>query len=71
MGKIDNKEKSMDDHTMLSSDRHSWKGTNVCVKCGCEKHSIGGYTWYSRTGHTMEKSPECIDWEIEDQKTID
>jgi len=56
---------------ILSSDRHSWKGTSVCVKCGCKKHSAYGQLWYTRTGHFMEKSPQCIDWEVEDKKTID
>lgn len=59
--------KKPDDLTFnVSITRHKWKD-KVCQKCGHEKMSFG----YSRNGHVFVFSPECIDWEVENGKTID
>jgi hypothetical protein len=59
----------------MSNLNHKWKD-NVCVTCGCKREYImytktfGVYT-YSRSGHTFDYRPDCIDWELENSKTID
>ena len=50
--------------------------TQKCVMCGCErfpfrrKKIILGYG-YSRSGLNLNDSPDCIDWDLENSKTID
>ena len=48
----------------------------ICKRCGCHKcyNSSAGkpYITYERSGHTWwDYAPDCIDWEVENQKTID
>ena len=59
---------------------HTWKKIskldNECKRCGCEmsKHYIDGQRiyMYSRSGIIFGSDrPDCIDWEVENRKTID
>lgn len=54
--------------------RHKWKN-NICITCGCKREyiSVGGWGEfiYTRSGITFESRPDCIDWDIENAKTID
>jgi len=53
---------------------HKWKN-NICVRCGCEREycTLSRVYIYSRSGivTTIAKRLECIDWEVENSKTID
>lgn len=53
-----------------SPDEHDFVN-NVCSRCGCIKENIEGDTIYWRSGFSSAIAPVCIDWEIEDNKTID
>lgn len=51
--------------------RHKYKN-NVCVTCGVKKEVLPCYgVMYIRSGIITSYSPECIDWEEENNKTID
>jgi hypothetical protein len=47
----------------------------VCVTCGCEKFisTKHGHTIevVERSGILFDRLPDCIDWEVENAKTID
>ena len=55
---------------------HKWEN-NICVRCGCEREKIGwGFgSMYLYTRSMIIKSNAkdlpCIDWEVENAKTID
>lgn len=42
-----------------------------CTKCGCVKETGYFGIIYSRSGMMFDFAPECIDWELENSKTID
>lgn len=51
---------------------HKWK-ENKCTSCGAERYkSKFGYS-YARGIHFfgLNKRPDCIDWDLENSKTID
>ena len=52
--------------------KHKWEN-NICIRCGCEreKHSFGYL--YVRLSIIKSKASElpCIDWDVENAKTID
>ncbi|MFD2824831.1 hypothetical protein ACFS5M_14205 [Lacinutrix iliipiscaria] len=51
---------------------HKWNN-NKCTICGCEREkTFYGYNYY-RSGQIfgINKRPDCIDWELENKKTID
>ena len=50
---------------------HTWKN-DKCGMCGCERRKISYGYFYLREMimFGMEK-PNCIDWELENSKTID
>lgn len=59
---------------------HTWKKTSKlddeCKRCGCErtKHYICGQRvyMYCRSGIVFgSERPDCIDWDVENSKTID
>lgn len=66
--------------------RHKWiknsdlKGVYICKVCGCKRYMsfqnykgkvFKNYIW-ERSGHILHlNSPECIDWKLENAKTID
>jgi len=56
--------------------RHSWKD-DVCVRCGCKRSmEYVGCKWtayfYERSGIVYGwDRPDCIDWKVENNKTID
>jgi hypothetical protein len=60
--------------------RHKWaiiQGSNLadakkCIKCGCVRTRFYGMIGYETSGgHFLDRAPDCIDWEIENAKTID
>jgi hypothetical protein len=46
-----------------------------CIRCGCTRRINKGYGFssisYIRNMIFFEKSPDCIDWKVENNKTID
>ncbi|GAB3164771.1 hypothetical protein [Telluribacter humicola] len=42
-----------------------------CTICGCEKLMFPINTYYRRSGMLFQSAPECIDWAVENAKTID
>ena len=56
---------------LVSPDRHKWEN-NVCVRCQCHRRVFYGCYMYWRSGITFGyERPDCIDWDIENAKTID
>jgi len=49
---------------------HKWKN-NECTTCGCERNKTYNNYFYSRSGMNFAFRPDCIDWEVENNKTID
>lgn len=55
---------------------HKWKKTEdkqkcVCVNCKAERLIAFAFVIYSRSGIVFNYRPDCIDWELENSKTID
>ena len=52
--------------------KHKWKD-NKCIVCGCNREKQFGVFWYNRSGifFRLNELPECINWEVENNKTID
>lgn len=43
-----------------------------CARCGCIRTTFYGMMQYETSGgHFLDRAPDCIDWEIENAKTID
>ena len=66
--------------------RHKWTPTepkqdsalkvysaDTCVRCGMLREKLSPGYYYSRSGqqYGFDQLPECIDWEVENAKTID
>lgn len=55
--------------------KHRWqtidKKTAVCKVCGCERYRTNGTYVYTRSGQAKIDGFECIDWNVENSKTID
>lgn len=64
-------------HTYQSAELKSdlmdtFKTAKVCKRCGLEKlTSHKGIEIISRSGQMYNHLPDCIDWEVENAKTID
>ena len=70
---------------MQQQDKHTWiltdeSNKSICTTCGCtrikERRHLGGRIYfdyyYERSGIVFGfQRPDCIDWEIENNKTID
>jgi len=52
--------------------KHKWKD-NICIRCKCKREKLYGVYWYTRSGIVfgLNERPICIDWEVENNKTID
>lgn len=51
---------------------HKWI-KDKCVTCGCERQKIMGLYIYSRSNMVADEASSfpCIDWGVENAKTID
>lgn len=52
-------------------EKHKWKD-NECTTCECTREGKRGTYVYRRSDMTFSQHlPDCIDWKVEDKKTID
>lgn len=50
---------------------HTWS-ENKCTMCQAERNKVyGGYTYYRGMMIFGMSRPDCIDWDLENSKTID
>ncbi len=55
--------------------KHKWKD-DICIRCGCKRELVkipkfyAEYV-YTRAGILFNNRPDCIDWVLENSKTID